>query len=394
MEVSENRCSALWWLLPLGVVMFDFGLDVVFSLQILLFMAVTVGCILSLWQPSVHPKHKFIGVLLFQILFSVEILATLTMERGTALTGVSLLVLGLMALIHFGTKRVVMDTCVSPVWEEGVLSFEDLRYLRRRIDYQRDVMSRVGGVLTPVSVKDMMCEIPRNCSIRYVNKDALSETYLENLEESLSDPYVYLVLSDTGSVASNFIGILTNKPYNHCSISFDPGLKTLISYNGGEKLAPPGLNPELLEWFYKKEDASIRVYRLEVTLEQKRGMADKIREIDREGSAYNLVGVAVGKSLQPNIMVCSEFVYNLLKSVGAEYFEKPPLETKPTDMVELDYERKLHYVETIQLSMCCEEMMEKGKPVPMESKVELQMIEILTAHLKGELQETGERAGK
>lgn len=377
---AKTICDSLLLLATLFVILYMDDYDTTLSLHMLLHLIVSGFCLHAIFKPFFATQTKGIGFLLFNTLLLLQ-LAFLTLTDFTPERRIfSCFLLLCTFLFHFILQQKVEHYCVAPILADGMLSFEDMRFIKQRIDYKYDMAKRVGAVLSPTSVRDILLELPRNCSIRYVNKDSLSDQYMENLNNSLSHPYVYLILSDTGSVASNYISILTNKPYNHISISFEPALKTLISYNGGEKLAPPGLNPEMIEWFYKKEDASIRVYRLPVTLEQKQGMIDKIYQINEEGSAYNVVGMALGKSLQPNIMVCSEFVYGLLKSVGAEYFQKPPLEIKPTDMIELDYERKLQYVETIQLSKCCEEMMEKGKPIPMESKA--QVLELLTRQLE------------
>lgn len=380
----KEKGKLLWdMLLLLGtffVLLFLEDYDVGISLHMLIYLTMTGLCLRSMLLPSFQTPRKVASVVLLYSLLLLQLGFLMWSDYSVESRVISC---GLL-LCSFGVRFFMLQKedkyCVAPRLTEGMLSFEDMRYVKQRLEYKYDVMKRVGGVMTPTSVRDILLELPRNCAIRYVNKDSLSEEYMTHLEESLMHPYVYLVLSDTGSVASDYIGILTNKPYNHISISFEPSLKTLVSYNGGEKLAPPGLNAEMLEWFYKKEDASIRVYRLAVTQEQKQGMIDKVKQINEEGSAYNVVGMALGKSLQPNIMVCSEFVYGLLQSVGASYFTKPPLETKPTDMIELDYERKLEYVETIQLSSCCEEMMEKGKPIPMESKA--QVLELLTRSLE------------
>lgn len=349
------------------------------TLHMATYFAVTFLCLRASLKPTVKTTQKIVAFLLYTVLLLCQLGYLYWMDFTLEDRRVACLLLFTSFLVDYVLKGKKDRFCVAPVLTDSMLSFEDLRFIKQHLDYKKSVVKRVGGVLTPTSCYDMLQELPRNCSIRYVNKDSLSETYLKNLEDSLSDPYVYFILSDTGSVASDFIGILTNKPYNHSSISFDPALKTLVSYNGGEKLSPPGLNSEMIDWFYKKEDASIRVYRLEVTLEQKRGMIERVRKINQEGSAYNVVGMALGKSLQPNMMVCSEFIYSLLKSVGAEYFQKPPLDIKPTDFVELDYERKLAYVETIQLSQCCGEMMEKGKPIPMESQADV--LELILSRL-------------
>ena len=51
-------------------------------------------------------------------------------------------------------------------------------------------------------------------------------------------------------------------------------------------------------------------------------MLDKIREINNEGSAYNLLGLVLKVTPQPNIMFCSQFVYTILELAGLNYFEK------------------------------------------------------------------------
>ncbi|MEB7720772.1 hypothetical protein [Staphylococcus equorum] len=123
----------------------------------------------------------------------------------------------------------------------------------------------------------------------------------------------------------------------------DKELKTTISYNGGENLTLPGLNQEQLESFNKKSDASIMVYKIKATKEQKKRIIEKINEINNAGSAYNLVGLVTKASIRPNIMFCSQFVYSILKIANLEYFEANNTKVKPTDFVENDYYRKLEF---------------------------------------------------
>lgn len=199
-------------------------------------------------------------------------------------------------------------------------------------------------------VKELALDLPRHSAIRYLNSDSLDEEYFENINKNLQDPHIYLVCSDTGSAASSTISVFTKKTYNHISIAFDKDLQTLVSYNGGEKVNPPGLNGEKIEQFNKKEDSSALIYKLSATAEQKKIMAEKIREINEVGSAYNILGLIIGRSLRPNIMFCSQFVYQLLKSAELTYFDKKPGSVKPTDFIELDYERRLTFYEKIILS--------------------------------------------
>ena len=126
-------------------------------------------------------------------------------------------------------------------------------------------------------------------------------------------------------------------------MSFDADLKTIISYNGGDRLYPPGLNPEMISFFHKKPDASIIVYRMEAPRTKKELILEKVREINEQGSAYNILGLVLKYSHKSNILFCSQFVYKMLKYADMQYFSKNETDVKPMDFVELDVYRKLHF---------------------------------------------------
>lgn len=313
--------------------------------------AVVAGVFLeSILKPSITRRKKALAVLLYFSLLSLQLFILIRNDFSPS----SRTVAASLLLVTFLTEQLILrrlsKASVVAFENEQVLSFEDLRSFRQRMNQKMGHLRQLGGALSPSAVREMLVDLPRHRVTRYVNKEALSEEYLAHLEESMEDPYVYLVFSDTGSVVSTALGVFHKKLYNHISIAFDSELATLISYNGGEKVSPPGLNPEIIQWFYKKEDASIRIYRLKVSRKQKEGMAARIRQIDREGSAYNLLGFTRNKAFAPNIMFCSQFVYCLLEEVGANYFQMAPEDTKPSDLIEQDYLRKLEYMETIMLS--------------------------------------------
>ena len=92
------------------------------------------------------------------------------------------------------------------------------------------------------------------------------------------------------------------------------------------------------------------VYRLNAPKQQKQIMIEKIQQINREGSAYNLLGLVFKYSFKPNIMFCSQFVYKMLQHAGLAYFKKRSTDVKPTDLVELDYYRKLEFSFEIRLN--------------------------------------------
>jgi hypothetical protein len=186
---------------------------------------------------------------------------------------------------------------------------------------------------------------------RYPNNGSLTNDYFTLAYETLDDPFIYLVISDTGSPTSVFLSIFTKTKYNHISLSFDRNLATMISYNGGEHISPPGLNKEQIQQFNKKEDASLIVYKLSCTKEQKEKILENIQRINQEGSNYSLIGYITKKSSKskPNTMFCSQFVYTILKAVNLDYFKKPETSTKPVDFIERDYYRKLQYDYEIRL---------------------------------------------
>lgn len=223
------------------------------------------------------------------------------------------------------------------------LSFKDILVVYRKI-------KSIGKVVNMENFEEIVTDLPRHSSLSYVNDGSLADAYFEKAKETLNDPYVYVILSNTGSAASDVISMFTQKMYNHASIAFDKDLETIVSYNGGEKVYPPGLNHEMIEYFNKKEEASIIVYRLPASKEQKQLLIDKVELINRQGSAYNMLGLVFKYSYRPNIMFCSQFVYKMLKSVGLEYFDKKDAMVKPTDLIELDYYRKLEFCYEIYLN--------------------------------------------
>ena len=97
----------------------------------------------------------------------------------------------------------------------------------------------------------------------------------------------------------------------------------------------------------------MRVYRLAATRHQKQIMLKRLRKINQEGSAYNLLGLLFPMSCQPNIMFCSQFVYTMLRLAGLHYFRKNPLQVRPTDFVEWDRRGRLAFVAEFTFDGVC-----------------------------------------
>jgi len=210
-----------------------------------------------------------------------------------------------------------------------------------------DKASETKEKLCIKNLKEGAVELMRHDSFNYINNGSLTEEYFTKAAEAMDDPNIYLIISKTGSPVSEIISIFTQKNYNHASLSFDRDLQTIISYNGGERVYPPGLNAEMLEHLHKTTDARILVYSLHCPTDKKRIMLDKVREINKEGSAYNMMGLMINRSHKPNIMYCSQFVYKMLQYAEIAHFDRPSGKVNPTDLIEQDYYKKLTFIKEI-----------------------------------------------
>lgn len=235
----------------------------------------------------------------------------------------------------------VSDAAVIGISEVSDVSGR-LRNIYSKISLTREKLNREN-------LKAVAEELTRSDSFHYINDGTLTEEYFKKAEEHLEDENLYLVISRTGSPASEIISVFTQKQYNHASLSFDRDLQTTISYNGGERVYPPGLNQEMIEFFGKSPDASILVYSLSCPRDKKALILEKIREINTQGSAYNMVGLLLKRSYKPNIMFCSQFVYRMLEYADLAYFSKADGKVTPTDLIELDYYKKLKFQQEIFL---------------------------------------------
>lgn len=242
------------------------------------------------------------------------------------------------------------NSFMSSFQEFSVVSYAQLMHDKDKIVSAIEKINKAGQALSKDNMVKILSDLPRHNCFRYINDGSLTEEYFKRAYDSLNDNYLYIVVSNTGSAASELISVFTNKMYNHISIAFDKQLLTIISYNGGENVYPPGLNHEMIDFFNKKADSSIIVYKLYTTTQQKKQIIDKVKEINHEGSAYNLLGLVFKYSHKPNIMFCSQFVYKMLQYAGLAYFVKKDIEVKPTDFIELDYYRKLEFVCEVKLN--------------------------------------------
>jgi hypothetical protein len=285
----------------------------------------------------------YLAIMVFQLAHNALMIFaednTLFLSVRSRIVG-ALLVLAPFIVYRISSENKNAKNYLPSIQDMTVFTFNELI---ENINNIKEMVNKGYKSVSKENMEELLRDMPRHNSFRYINKGSLTGEYFELVYKTLSDLNIYVVISNTGSPASEIISMFTRKQYNHASLSFDRDLKTIISYNGGERIYPPGLNMEMVKYFNKKEDSSIIVYSIPATIEKKKAIIDKVGEINAEGNAYNLFGLVFKFSFKPNIMFCSQFVYKMLKNVNLHYFEKKDGQIKPTDLIEMDYYRKLRY---------------------------------------------------
>lgn len=110
----------------------------------------------------------------------------------------------------------------------------------------------------------------------------------------MEKPYIYLVLTRTGTVMSKAIGLITGKRYTHVSVASNIMLTDMYSFCRDKKEAPlpANFNHENIdtEVFGACKTIPSEVYRIPVTYEQLEKYNDVIRHfiINRESYTYDM----------------------------------------------------------------------------------------------------------
>lgn len=217
-------------------------------------------------------------------------------------------------------------------------------YLPMNIDMKPKI-----SIPSAFDLADVILNMPYQHMFHYGNRNSLSPNYFEYAKASLDDPYLYIILSNTGSPGCNLISQVTGKKYGHISLAFDKELVTLTSFNGGNGENAPGLNPEVLTSFYQKPDASIMIFRIKATKQQKLMILRELKRINQVGSSYNFTGILLKRNFLSNMMFCSQFVYLMLEKAGLLYFEKNPNDVSPFDFLQHNEKGLLEFISEINL---------------------------------------------
>lgn len=295
-------------------------------------------------------KNKALCVIVFALIMVAQVVCSTIITYGIFAEGwrhnICIIIGVLWGAVPFilGKIGLYQHSIITSFNELTDITYSQLIKHKECIREQVQKIADKKQSLNMNNINEIINDLPRHSSLRYVNDGSLTDEYFKTAFGSLKEPYIYIVLTNSKSAANGLIGAFTNKEYNHVSLAFDKELNTIVSYNGGGHITPPGLNYEFLSMLCSRPQASVLVYSLPAASEQKQIIIDKIKKINNDGSAYNLLGLMFRFSFKPNIMFCSQFVYTMLELAGISYFKKNPASVKPTDFVELDYHRRLNYI--------------------------------------------------
>lgn len=271
-------------------------------------------------------------------------------QNKMALLSVSLVFL--LAMYYFFQEKIQATLVHS-----NDLILHPVKILKTKKDDYINLYSEGKTKLNRRNIRSLIKDIPRHGYLNYTNQSSLSKDFLKLSEQSIQkENYLYLVLSETGSPASEILSLFTHKNYNHLSLSFDRSLYTMVSYNGGNSYQNPGLNRESLANLNQKKDSQLLVYRMQVAEKDRLIILNKIKEINKKGSAYNVVGLLTNIDVRPNMMYCSQFVYQMLKEVDLNFFEPIEDKIKPTDFIDYDSEKRLTFEYKIDFSKMDQEI--------------------------------------
>lgn len=322
-----------------------------------IYSAVLIVSVNKLWKSLHTSRNRMLFVFCYFALLTFQI----TQHSNTAhqfasvplflLSNKVLLTLIVLSLFIYFYLFNIQDNFYPAYKNPYVVANATVKLLHKKSRHYMALFEENREKMNAHNLKYIMAEIPRHRYLSYTSQNNLPQEYFDLCEKSIAeDNHLYIILSRTGSPASEIISVFTQKEYNHASLSFDRELNTIISYNGGDSFQQPGLNFEDISTFYQKDDSSMIVYSLQSTKKQRQQILNKIKAINEEGSAYNLIGLVTRVSIKPNIMFCSQFVYLMLKEVELHYFKSSQTNVKPTDFVEKDYYRKLQFEYEINFS--------------------------------------------
>jgi hypothetical protein len=179
----------------------------------------------------------------------------------------------------------------------------------------------------------------------------------------LEDHFIYILLTDTGTLFTKSIKSYTKAPYNHASISFDRELTDMYSFgrkHPSNPLSGGFVKEDVRSGTYSKyPKTTCVIYRLKVSQRDTQKMLRVLNVFKRSSNKYlynlfGIVGVTMNEPVEfSNSYFCSQFVAEVLSRSGVKLWDKLPALVTPEDfrrspLLELVYEGTLSDYEPVK----------------------------------------------
>lgn len=146
---------------------------------------------------------------------------------------------------------------------------------------------------------------------------------------------IYIVFSQTNTFLSRTIKFVTKNEFSHVSISFDKKCNTMYSFGRKYDNNPfygifkiENINTGL----FKKNNAKIAIYELEVAEFIYKNIKRNIKEIEKDNKGYNIIGLVLAIfnfRIKRKKFYCSEFIYNVLSKDNVKLIKKTNKSIRP-----------------------------------------------------------------
>ena len=158
---------------------------------------------------------------------------------------------------------------------------------------------------------------------------------------------VYIVISQTGTILSRIIKLLTRKNYNHASISLDKELNEMYSFGRLNPYNPfwGGFVHESIHYgtFKRFKNTDAIVLEIDAKLEDYELLHSLIKTIenDKDSYGFNIIGLTLCAFQYPfhkdKEYYCSEFVKDMLIKSNIVDQHELPLTIHPMDFLNLPH---------------------------------------------------------
>ncbi|MDR0718794.1 MAG: hypothetical protein LBF78_04095, partial [Treponema sp.] len=160
-------------------------------------------------------KHKillsaiYLMVMIFQTVYSNTIIFA---EKNSILDSVISRIIGLILVpIPFIFNKLISENRNSKSYFPSVqdLSVFTFNELAKNISAVNNIIKQGQKNMSKENINELMKDLPRHNSFRYINKGSLTDEYFDMASKTLDDLKIYIIVSNTGSPASEIISMFT-----------------------------------------------------------------------------------------------------------------------------------------------------------------------------------------